>query len=147
MDVFSISSQQSYVCKHKRHEEKWIEPHSSIDDISIWQLHLHVLPGFPNVVARNPESPAHERDGEGLHHSSGHQKNYHAKEEAECTEPDHAESESGGLERQHRHGWVWQQAQSVIEVGCQSNTRPGAQDLGGVATRGAPGVQRKGEEA
>lgn len=133
--------------QHDRHKEKRVEPHRSIDDVSIRQLHLHVLPGFPNVVARNPENPAHERDGEGLHHSSGHQENDHAQEEAERAEPDHAKSESRGMERQHRHGWVWQDAQSVIDVGCQSDTRPGAQDLGGVATRGAPGVQREGEEA
>lgn len=104
-----------------------------------------MLPGFPNVVARNPENPAYERDGESLHHGSGRQENDHAQKEAERAEPDHAESESRGLERQHRHRWVWQQAQSVIDVGCQSDTRPGAQDLGGVAARGAPGVQREGE--
>lgn len=35
----------------------------------------------------------------------------------------------------------------VVDVGCQGDTRPRAQDLGGVAAWCAPGVQGEGEEA
>lgn len=133
-------------------EEKWdqeehVEAHGSVDDVAVRQLHLHVLPGFPHVGARNPGGPAHGRNGHGFHQRPRGHEHQHAH-----GVPQHGAAHQPGAEGGHGEGQlvgrgIGQQAQQVVDVGGQGHAGARGQDLGCVAPRGAPGVQGEGEEA
>lgn len=106
-----------------------------------------MLPGLPHVVAGHPGDPAHQRDGDGLHHGPRSHQHHHAYDE-----PQHGHAHQSGAEGRRGEGEllrrrVGHQAQQVVDVGGKGHAGARAQDLSGVAPRGAPGVQGEGEEA
>lgn len=98
-----------------------------------------MLPGLPH--------PAHQRDGDGLHHSPRGHQHHHAYDE-----PQHGHAHQSGAEGRRGEGEllrrrVGHQAQKVVDVGGKGHAGARAKNLSGVAPRGAPGVQGEGEEA
>lgn len=106
-----------------------------------------MLPGLPQVISGHSERSAHQWDGDGLHQRPRGQQHQHSH-----NEPQHYNSHQAGAKCGHAEGkLVWcqigHQAQVVVDMGSQGNAGTSAQDLSGVTTRGAPGVQGEGEEA
>lgn len=140
-------SGELYAAEEQRDQEEHVEAHRPVNNVAVRQLHLHVLPGLPHVGAGHPEHPAHQRDGDGLHQRPRGHQHQHAQDE-----PQHGHAHQPGADGGHSEGEllrrrVGQQAQEVVDVGGQGHAGARAQDLSGVAPRGAPGVQVEGEEA
>lgn len=106
-----------------------------------------MLPGLPHVSAWHSEHPAHQRDGDRLHQCPRGHQGQHAQDEPQHGNAHQAGAQGGKGEGELLRRRVGHQTQEVVDMGGQSDASTRAQDLSGVAPRGAPGVQVEGEEA
>lgn len=127
--------------KEERHDAHAAETDDAINNVTVRELHAHVLPRLPHVIRGQPEDAAQERDGDRFHGHPRDQQDGHADGEAQHGE-EHA-ANADGLQRQRQRGQrrVQQQPRLIVHVSGQSGARPSAQSLSRVAPRGAPGVQ------
>lgn len=130
-----------------RHEEHTTEAHDAVDNVTIRQLHSHLLPGLSDVVRRKPKQPAQEGDGHCLHNHPGEEQDGDSDEETQQRAQHQADAEGRQTERKRGQWWVLQQPQLVVHVGGQRSARRRAQSLSRVAPRGAPRIQREGHES
>lgn len=143
----NIRSGELNVAEEQRDQEEHVEADCPVHDVAVWQLHLHVLPGLPHVRAGHAEHPAHQRDGDSLHERPRGHQHQHAQDEPQQGHAHQAGAEDGHGEGQLVRRRVGQQTQVVVDVGGQGHAGARTQDLSGVPSRGAPGVQGEGEEA
>lgn len=140
-------SGELHVAEEQRDQEDHVKAHCSVNDVAVRQLHLHVLPGFPHVIAGHPRHPAHHRNGYSFHYCPRSYQHQHAH-----NVPQHGSAHEPGAQGRHGQGellrrLVRQQTQEVVDVGGQRHAGTRSQDLRSVTPRGAPGVQGEGEEA
>lgn len=139
-------SVQADTAENEGYEEESAEADGPVNDVPVRELHLHVLPGFADVPAGDPDRAAHQGDGESLHHRPCDDQHHQAQDKTQQAPPEEAQAERWSLQRQHGGGRVADQSQLVVEVGRHGDARTRTQDLSGVASGCAPRVQGEGEK-
>lgn len=88
------------MAEEQRDKEEHVEAHRSVYDVAVGQLHLHVLPGLPHISAGNAGHPAHQRDGDCLHHRPRGHQHQDAEDDPQQGRAHQAQAERGHDERE-----------------------------------------------